>query len=134
MSNHHPRRAIGAAQRRAIEERLARHAKFMAQFEDEGMSHEEASQKAFQLVRVNHANPPDPYALLETAGRALYDEDWSTPLAHSLGVSPDTMRKWKRRKIRLDLNHDILRRALRLLQRRAVTTASAAKQIAKVIS
>ena len=75
----------------------------------------------------------DPYALLEAAGRALYDEDWNTPLAHSLGISPDTMRKWRRRKIRLDLDHDVLKRALRLLQRRAVTTTAAARQLSKVI-
>jgi len=73
----------------------------------------------------------DPYELLETAGRALYDEDWTTPLAHSLGVNPDTMRKWKRRKIALSLNHDVLRRALRLLQHRAITANKAARLIGK---
>jgi transposase-like protein len=75
----------------------------------------------------------DPYDLLEVAGRALYDEDWSTPLARSLGVNPDTMRKWRRRKIALSLDHDVLRRALNLLQRRAVTTNKAARLIGKVI-
>jgi transposase-like protein len=75
----------------------------------------------------------DPYDLLEVAGRALYDEDWSTPLARSLGVNPDTMRKWRRRKIALPLDHDVLRRALNLLQRRAVTTNKAARLIGKVI-
>ena len=75
----------------------------------------------------------DPYDLLEVAGRALYDEDWSTPLARSLGVNPDTMRKWRRRKIALPIDHDILRRALNLLQRRAVTTNQAARRISKVI-
>jgi transposase-like protein len=74
---------------------------------------------------------PDAYVLLETAGRALYDEDWSTPLARSLGVSPDTMRKWRRRKIPLPLDHDILLRALRLLNRRAATTAAAHRQLAR---
>ncbi len=75
----------------------------------------------------------DPYELLEAAGRALYDEDWPTPLARSLGVNPDTMRKWKRRKIRLDLDHDVLKRALRLLQRRALATDQAARKIAKAL-
>jgi hypothetical protein len=75
----------------------------------------------------------DPYELLEAAGRALYDEDWTTPLARSLGVSPDTMRKWKRRKMRLDLDHDVLKRALRLLQRRAAAADQAARKLAKAI-
>lgn len=74
--------------------------------------------------------PDDPYELLEAAGRALYDDDWTTPLARSLGVNPDTMRKWRRRKIQLSLDHDILLRALRLLQRRARATAAAAKRLA----
>jgi hypothetical protein len=73
----------------------------------------------------------DPYTLLEAAGRALYDEDWAAPLALSLGFSENTMRQWKRRKMRLTLDHDVLRRALRLLQRRAVTTKSAASRIGR---
>lgn len=75
----------------------------------------------------------DPYDLLEAAGRALYDEDWTTPLARSLGVNADTMRKWKRRKLQLGFDHDVLRRALRLLQRRAVTTKTAASRISKLV-
>lgn len=75
----------------------------------------------------------DPYELLETAGRALYDEDWTTPLARSLGVNPDTMRKWKRRKIQLSLDHDVLRRAHDLLKRRASTTSSAARRIGRAM-
>jgi hypothetical protein len=52
MANHHPIRAIGAAQRRAIEMRLRRHAEFMRQLEAKGMSREEASRKALQLVKA----------------------------------------------------------------------------------
>lgn len=72
----------------------------------------------------------DAYDLLEAAGRALYDEDWTTPLARSLGVNPDTMRKWKRRKIALSIDHDVLRRARRLIRRRASATMSAARAFA----
>jgi hypothetical protein len=75
----------------------------------------------------------DPYDLLEAAGRALYDEDWGTPLARSLGFSPDSMRKWKNRRMPLTLDHDVLRKALRLLQRRATATGAAARKIAKVV-
>lgn len=51
MANHHPIRAIGAAQRRAIESRLSDHAKWMAQFQAEGFSRDEASRRAFLMVK-----------------------------------------------------------------------------------
>jgi hypothetical protein len=58
MANHHPRRAIGAAQRRTIEERLRRHADFMRIFQAQGMSRDDASRKAFQMVKAG-AKPQD---------------------------------------------------------------------------
>jgi hypothetical protein len=52
MSNYAPLHAIGARQRRLIEARLARHAGIMRQLEAGGMSHEDASRKAYAIVRL----------------------------------------------------------------------------------
>jgi hypothetical protein len=46
-----PRPAMRKGERRIVEQRLARHANIMRQLEAEGMSRENASRKAFEIVR-----------------------------------------------------------------------------------
>lgn len=60
MANHHPIRAIGAAQARKISGRLRQHSELMARFEGEGMSREDASRKAFMLVKAGKKTEDKP--------------------------------------------------------------------------
>lgn len=53
MANHHPRRAIGSAQRRTIEARLRWHVALMRWFEARGMNHERASRAAFKILKAH---------------------------------------------------------------------------------
>jgi len=47
-----PRPQMRKRERRQIEERLRRHAELTRQFESEGMTREEASRRAFYLVKA----------------------------------------------------------------------------------
>ncbi len=49
-ANLHPRRAIGAAQRRNIEARLKRHNEIMQKLMKDGMEKEAASNKAYEML------------------------------------------------------------------------------------
>jgi hypothetical protein len=45
--------------------------------------------------------------LLETVGRTLYGNDWTTPLATALGINPKTPYDWMRGKLPFDLQHSV---------------------------
>lgn len=46
-----PRPAMRSSERKAVQKRLEDHAKFMAQFEAEGFSRNEASRRAFLMIK-----------------------------------------------------------------------------------
>jgi hypothetical protein len=52
MGISHPRPAMRKGERRIVEQRLARHAGIMRQLEAAGIPREEASRKAFEIVKA----------------------------------------------------------------------------------
>lgn len=76
-----------------------------------------------------HAAALSPVDMLASIGMALYGERWPMRLSRALGISDETVRRWRSAQTVLPATHRVFGDALGLLRSRAAEITDAAAEL-----